>query len=127
MRDVKRNKQKIWYALRTGSVENIDEYGNVTGTFTETYSEPVLLKINVSAPKGTIDLERFGLESKYTAVLTTTDLHCPIAMDSVLWIGTSPFNDEGEQVNPYNHVVVRISPTINQLVIMVKQVDVSDD
>lgn len=125
MRDVKRNKQTVWYALRTGSVENTDEYGNVTGTFSENYSEPVMLKINVSAPKGTIDLERFGLDNQYTRVLTTTDMHCPIAMDSVLWIGTSPYDEDEEQTVPYNHVVVRISPSINQLVIMVKEVDVS--
>ena len=117
MRDVRRNKQTIWYALRTGSTENLDEYGNKTGTFTEIYSEPVAYKINVSAPKGTIDLERFGLDEKYTVVLTTTDLRCPIAEDSILWIRADA------RTEPYNHVVVRISPSLNQLVIMAREVN----
>lgn len=117
MRDVRRNKQTIWYALRTGSTENLDEYGNKTGTYTEVYGEPVMYKVNVSPNKGTIDLERFGLDSKYTRVLTTTDLRCPIAMDSVLWIGADP------TVEPYNFVVERISPALNQLVILVREVN----
>lgn len=119
MRDVRRNKQTIWYALRTGSTENVDEYGNKTGTYTETYGEPVAYKINVSAPKGTIDLERFGLDERYTVVLTTTDLRCPIAMDSILWIGADP------ETEPYNYVATRISPSLNQLVILAREVHVS--
>ena len=118
MRSVERNKKTIYYALRTGSKENIDEYGNVTGTFTEEYSEPVKLRINVGVPKGTIDLEQFGLASQYTMLLTTTDMRCPIAEDSVLWIGIDPSL-------PYNYVVVKIAPMINQLVIQVKEVHVS--
>lgn len=117
MRDVRRNKQTIWYALRTGSTENLDEYGNKTGTYTEVYGEPVMYKVNVSPNKGTIDLERFGLDSKYTRVLTTTDLRCPIAMDSILWIGADP------ETEPYNFVVERISPALNQLVILVREVN----
>lgn len=117
MRDVRRNKQTIWYALRTGSTENLDEYGNKTGTYTEVYGEPVMYKVNVSPNKGTIDLERFGLDSKYTRVLTTTDLRCPIAMDSVLWIGADP------TAETYNFVVERISPALNQLVILVREVN----
>ena len=117
MRDVRRNKQTIWYALRTGSTENFDEYGNKTGTFTEHYSEPVAYRINVSAPKGTIELERFGLDSLYTVVLTTTDLRCPISMDSILWIGADA------ETQPYNYVVARIAPTLNQLVILAKEVN----
>lgn len=117
MRDVRRNKQTIWYALRTGHTENTDEYGNVTGTFTEVYGEPVAYKVNVSPNKGTIDLERFGLDSRYTRVLTTTDLRCPIAVDSILWIGADP------ETEPYNFVVERISPSLNQLVILVREVN----
>ena len=119
MRDVRRNKQTIWYALRTGSTENVDEYGNKTGTFTETYSEPVAYKVNVSAPKGTIDLERFGLDEKYTVVLTTTDMSCPIAIDSILWIRADV------ETEPYNYVVARISPALNQLVILAREVNAS--
>ena len=118
MRDVQRNKQTIYYALRTGHTENLDEYGNVTGTYTEEYSEPIKLRINVGVPKGTIELERFGLDNQYSVVLTTTDMKCPIKVDSVLWIGIDPSL-------PYNYVVTKIAPSLRQLVIQVKEVDVS--
>ena len=118
MRSVERNKKTIYYALRTGHTENLDEYGNVTGTFTEEYGEPVKLRINVGVPKGTIDLERFGLDSQYSMLLTTTDMRCPIKSDSVLWIGIDPSL-------PYNYVVKRVAPAINQLVIQVQEVHVS--
>lgn len=124
MRDVQRNKQTLYYALRTGSVENTDEYGNVTGTFREVYGEPVKYRRNVSAPKGTIDLERFGLDSQYTRVIATTDMNCPIAEDSILWVGIKPTDTKGNPV-PHNYVVQRIAPTVNQLLIAIKEVHVS--
>lgn len=124
MRDVQRNKSTIHYALRTGSEEVVDEYGNVTGEFVEQYSDPVALKINIGVPKGTIELERFGLDSQYTRVIATTDMNCPIAEDSILWVGIKPTDTEGNPV-PHNYVVQRIAPTINQLLIAIKEVHVS--
>lgn len=118
MRDVQRNKSTIYYALRTGSEEVVDEYGNVTGEFVEQYSDPVALKINIGVPKGTIELERFGLNGQYTRVLATTDTACPIVEDTILWVGIG--TDE-----PYNYVVKKVIPSINQLLIGIQEVTVS--
>ena len=49
MRLLRRNKQTIYYALYEGKKPLTDEYGNPTGEYEVLYSEPVLLKINVSA------------------------------------------------------------------------------
>lgn len=116
MRSVQRNKQRIYYSLRTGSMETMDEYGNATGEYIESYSDPVALKINVGVPKGQIDLERFGLSEGYSRVLATTDMDCPIAIDSILWIGV-------DTTEPYNYVVKKIVPCLNQLLIGLEEVN----
>lgn len=116
MRSVQRNKQTIWYALRLDSTEVVDEYGNATGEFVEQYSIPMKLKINVGVPKGQINLERFGLNDDYTRVLATTDMDCPIAVDTILWVGIEP-------TLPHNFVVKKIMPAINQLLIGLQEVN----
>lgn len=116
MRSVQRNKQPIWYALRLESTEVIDEYGNVTGEFVEQYSVPMKLNINIGVPKGQINLERFGLNDNYTRVLATTDMNCPLAVDSILWVGIST-------EEPHNYVVKKILPSLNQLLIGLEEVN----
>lgn len=116
MRSVQRNKQRIYYALRLGSTEVIDEYGNVTGEFVEMYSSPQPLKINIGTPKGNIELERFGLNDDYTRVLATTDMKCPLAEDSILWVGIG--TDK-----PYNYVVKKLIPSLNELLIGIQEVN----
>lgn len=116
MRSVQRNKQTIWYALRLDSTEVVDEYGNATGEFVEQYSIPMKLKINIGVPKGQIDLERFGLNDDYTRVLATTDMDCPIAVDTILWVGIEP-------TLPHNFVVKKILPSLNQLLIGIQEVN----
>lgn len=116
MRNVQRNRQTIYYALRIGSTEVTDEYGNATGEFVEQYSSPTLLKINVGVPKGVVGLERFGLNDDYTRVLATTDMKCPIDIDTILWIGIPT-------TEPYNFVVKKIMPAINQLLIGLQEVN----
>lgn len=116
MRSVQRNKQRIYYALRLGSTEVTDEYGNVTGEFVEMYSSPQPLKINIGTPKGNIELERFGLNDDYTRVLATTDMKCPLAEDSILWVGIG--TDK-----PYNYVVKKLIPSLNELLIGLQEVN----
>ena len=116
MRSVQRNRQTIYYALRIGSTEVIDEYGNATGEFVEQYSSPTLLKINIGVPKGVVELERFGLNDDYTRILATTDMDCPIAVDTILWVGV-------DTTEPYNFVVKKILPSLNQLLIAIQEVN----
>lgn len=116
MRSVQRNKQRIYYSLLIGSEEVTDEYGNVTGEFKLLYSTPQPLKINIGTPKGTIELERFGLNDDYTRVLATTDMDCPIAVDTILWVGV-------DTTEPYNFVVKKILPSLNQLLIAIQEVN----
>lgn len=112
------NKQKLYYALYEGKEEIVDEYGNKTGNYTIQYSDPVEAYMNISPARGTSDVEQFGINTNYTNTLITDDMACPIAEDSVLWIGKNVEES-------YNYMVVAIAKSINSITIAVRKVDVS--
>lgn len=119
MRCLKRNLQTVYYALLEDSTEETDEYGNVIGQFEKDYSDPVAIKMNVSAARGTVDVEQFGINANYSRTLVTDNLNCPITESSILWIGKS--TDE-----PYNYAVVGVAKSINSITYAIKEVIVSE-
>ena len=119
MRELKRNRRTVYYALYSGVQELTDASGNYTGEYAPTYATPVAVEMNVSAAKGSADQEQFGIDTPYTKVLVTTDMACPIAEDTVLWIGKTPTSGD------YNYVVSRVAKSINSISIAVREVDVS--
>ena len=121
MRSLEINKQPMWYALYTGKTEVIDEYGNHTGVFKLTYSQPVFYPVNMSQSRGTADVDMFGIEASYDRTFTTTDMDCPIKEDSIIWFEADPTTD------PYNYVVYQIANSLNSITIAIRGVDVSKD
>ena len=75
MRDIERNKTEIHYSLLSVSKES-DEWGNTHEV--KGYSEPVKLKISVSANKGEASAQAFGADLKYDREMVTHDMACPI-------------------------------------------------
>ena len=127
MRSLVRNKQKIYYALQTTETEIRDEYGNITGESKLSYSEPVEYHINVSAARGTADLEQFGINENYTKTMVTNDMNCPINETSRLWIGkdATVTVDNVTTVLPHNYVVVSVARSINSITYAIKEVSVT--
>lgn len=119
MRTLEINKQPMWYALYTGKTEKIDEYGNHTGTYRLTYSEPVYYPVNMSQSRGTADVDEFGINANYDRTFVTTDMDCPIKEDSIIWFGKDPTTD------PHNYVVYQIANSLNSITIAIRGVDVS--
>lgn len=119
MRTLEINKQPMWYALCTGKTEVIDEYGNHTGVFELTYSDPVYYPVNMSEARGTVQHEPFGLTDDYDRSFVTTDMNCPIAIDSIIWFGANP------QTEPHNYVIHRIANSLNSITYAIRGVDVS--
>lgn len=119
MRTLKRNKQKVFYALYNGVQELTDASGNYTGEYAPSYGTPVEIRVNVSAAKGTADVEQFGIDTPYSKTIVTDDMACPIAEDTVLWIGKTPTDGE------HNYVVVCVAKSINSITYAVREVDVS--
>ena len=127
MRALARNKQPLWYALYTGKTEVYDTNSLFTGEYKETYATPVKARMNISPANGRSALEAFGIATNYDKVLVTDDMACPIAEDTILWIGVEPtsvVNNETVQ-NPYNFVVSRVSKSLNSIVYGVTEVSVS--
>ena len=121
MRTLEINKQPMWYALCTGKTEVIDEYGNHTGVFKLTYGSPVYYPVNMSEARGTVQHEPFGLTDDYDRTFVTTDMSCPIDIDSIIWFGADPTTD------PHNYIVHRIANSLNSITYAIRGVDVTKD
>ena len=118
-RSGERNKIVIYYALYLGKVETVDDDGYKTGMFAPVYSTPVKKRMCVSPARGSNDVELFGANTNYTNVIATTDMHCPIDENSVLWIWRGV--DQ-----PHNYIVTRVARSINSILYAVREVDVNN-
>lgn len=127
MRSLNRNKQRIYYSLYSSKTPILDEYGNQTGEYETTYATPVALDINVSAARGTSDVEQFGINLNYTKSMVTNDLNCPIDETTRLWVGKDAFEtvEEVTTVTPHNYVVVSVAKSINSITYAIKEVSVT--
>jgi len=129
MRSLNRNKQRIYYSLYSSKTPILDEYGNQTGEYETTYATPVALDINVSAARGTSDVEQFGINLNYTKSMVTNDLTCPIDETSRLWVNKYPFvlddNNNVASITPHNYVVVSVAKSINSITYAIKEVSVT--
>lgn len=118
MRTLKRNKRPVAFAFYDGVQELTDEYGNYTGEYDVSYTEPVKTKMNVSGGRGQADIALFGLTQTFGRTATTEDLETPFNTETVMWIETDP--DLGE---PFDYRVVAVSRTINQVVLALSEVE----
>lgn len=127
MRSLMRNKQKIYYALYDKKEIQRDEYGNETGEPVLTYHDPVKYHINVSAARGTADVEQFGINLNYSKTMVTNDVNCPITETTRLWIGKEATVTENNvtTVTPHNYVVVSVARSINSVTYAIKEVTVT--
>lgn len=116
MRDLKRNRQKVFYALLNVSVDT-DEWGNTTDV--KEYGTPMLIELSVSANKGTESAQAFGLELNYDREMSTHDMNCPIDEYTHLWL------DGRAITETHNYEVVAVSKSLNCIRYAIRRVDVS--
>lgn len=125
MKCMKRNLQKAYYALFTGFEPILDEEGYSTGEKRITYSVPHLFKANISAAKGSTDIDHFGITEQYDRIVIP-ERDCPLTEASVLWIDCCPeVKEDGTTDTPHDYVVVRIAKSLNHMVVAVKKVAVN--
>jgi hypothetical protein len=121
-----RNKSKFYYASYIDETEIIDEYGNGTGEYEISYSNPKECKGNVSAAQGEIQSRQFGESESYDKVIVLDDRNAPIDEHSILWVDTLPcLNDDGTTDTPHDYVCKRIARSLNGVSIAIKKVDVN--
>jgi len=120
LRTLQRNKRTIWYALYNGVTEVVDEDGNYTGEQEVSYSEPIQVRMNVSGGRGQAEIELFGVDNPFTRTAVTDDLTTPFTTDTIFWFEADPETD------PHNYRCTGVSRTINQVVIALAEVDITD-
>lgn len=121
MRLLKKNKIPFYYATYLGKESFTDEYGNETGEYTLSYSEPILCTGNLSPAMGELNTRYFGESEGYDKVLLL-DIDTPINEYSILWIDTLPIPN---QSIPHDYVVKKVAKSLNHLSIAVSKVSVS--
>lgn len=115
MRMLQRNQRTLFYANPTEVLAPImDEYGNETGEVSEVYTEPVEIKLNISAAVGQEAIEVFGSETSYTRVIAA-DASCPIVERARVWYQRST-------TQPHNYVVRKVADSLNSKLLALSEV-----
>lgn len=117
MRTLKRNKRPVAFAFYAGVEELTDEWGNYTGEYKVSYTEPTKTLMNVSGGRGQADIALFGLTDTFARTATTEDLETPFDTETVFWVETDP------DTEPFDYRVVAVSRTINQVVLALAEVE----
>lgn len=114
MRGIKIDSTDIYYAS-LGTTSTTDEWGNSALA----YSNPVLISVNLSANKGSVNAEGFGADLKYDREMTVYDTDCPIDEYSRLWIDVAT-------TESHNYEVTKKAPSKNLIRYAIKKVNVDD-
>lgn len=125
MRCMTRNKSKFYYASYVGENEIIDEYGNETGEYAVSYSEPIECFGNISAAQGETQSRQFGESESYDKVIVLDDKNAPIDEHSILWVDTLPIlNADGNTDTPHDYIVKKVARSLNGVSIAIRKVKV---
>ncbi len=118
MRDLTRNKRKLWYATKVGSNPILDEYGNDTLEVEEVFSSPLYLRANVSANVGQEAVEVFGSQTEYSRTVSIAGGECPLVEGCRVWFGIEP---DAQSAN-YNYTVSRVADSKNGYLVALREV-----
>ena len=126
MRCLARNKTKFYYASYIGETEIKDEYGNATGEYMISHSNPIECLGNISAAQGELQSREFGESESYDKVIVLDDRNTPINEYSILWVDTLPhLNEDGSTDTPYDYVVKKVARSLNNVSIAISKVKVN--
>ena len=134
MKCMSRNKVHFFYALYEGKTEITDDYGNATGQYEISYSDPTEFQANISAAKGETQSRQFGENEAYDKVIVMDNEAPGIDEYSVLWVDTMPqldneghlaVNDDGEVITPYDYIVKKVAKSLNSVSIAISKVKVN--
>ena len=126
MRCMVRNKSIFYYASYVGETEIIDEYGNATGEYAISYTNPIKFNGNVSAAQGEIESRQFGENERYDKVIVLDDRNANIDEHSILWVDTLPIiNEDGSTNTPHDYVVKKVGRSLNGVSIAIHKVNVN--
>ena len=113
MRDLRRNQRTFYYATVIGTEPIYDEYGNDTLETQITWSEPIVLKANISANIGEEVVEAFGAHTEYSRIISMTK--CPFSEGDKIWFGIEPSKEN-------NYTVAKIADSKNGILVALREV-----
>lgn len=134
MRALNKNKQKMYYALKTEVEVPIydyytDEEGNVfpidSGDRRFIYDEPVEFEANVSFGGGNVAFAPYGLNLGEYEVLMSVGINTiPIDEASLIWLNTKPQRHADGTIdeNSAEYRVAKVIPSLNEAVYALKKV-----
>lgn len=125
MKTLLRNKQTFYYANISSTADEYDEYGKKAGGKTIIYESPVKCTANVSAARGTTDLEFFGINANYSKTIVTDNLTLPVGKSTIFWIDCTPDSSGEAGTVKHDYVFVAAAKSLNSLTIAIKEVSVS--
>lgn len=126
MRGLVRNKTKFYYASYIDKTEIVDEYGNATGEYEISYSNPQERKANISAAQGEMQSRQFGESESYDKVIVLDDRNAPIDEHSILWVDTLPLlNKDGTTDTPHDYIVKKVARSLNGVSLAIRKVRVN--
>ena len=126
MRCMERNKCIFYFSSFTDKVEIADEYGNRTGEYAVSYSNPTKLSGNVSAAMGEMQNRQFGESELYDKVIVLDNPKVGIDEYSILWVDTLPvINEDGSTDTPHDYIVKKVARSLNCVSIAISKVTVS--
>ena len=115
MRSLQRNCRNLYYATQQGEEPIFDEYGNETLEVEKIYSEPILLKANVSANVGQDELNVFGSMTEYARTVSISGTECPLIEGCRIWFGI-------DTEKPHNYTVIKVADSKNGFLIALREV-----
>ena len=125
MRTRARNKVRIFYANYRDKLPLRDEYGNLTGEYKISYTNPTEVCANVSAARGEATTRQFGDDEGYDRIIVLDDPKFPISVTSILWIDTLPeIAEDGSTDTPHDYIVKQVAISLNSVSIAVSKVNV---
>ena len=123
MRCLARNKRKFFYSLHEGQTEIIDEYGNATGQYKVSYTNPVREFGNISAAQGEMQSRQFGESESYDKVIVLDDVNTPIDEYAIMWVDTLPhLNEDGSTDTPHDYIVKKVARSLNSVSVAISKV-----
>lgn len=126
MRCMNRNKTAFFYALYAGKKQMLDEYGNLTGEYEITYTNPIAGRANISAAKGETQYRQFGENEQYDKVILIDDTAPQIDEYSILWVDTTPdIKEDGTTNTPHDYIVKKVAKSLNVTSLAISKVVVS--
>ena len=144
MRSLKKNKQKLYYAMYSEEIPvyETDEDGKIKYTEVDGeqipiqigilagYSEPVIFYANIAMSGGEVEAKEYGFDiGSYQAVLVLSDKSLPIAETSRIWHQSEPQRNEDGTVDgdSADYSVLAVKPSLNSMKYLLKKLPKGND